>query len=411
MKKILLLCAMCAFALSSLAQYDFSLKTAEGATLYYKITKDPYDQYDKTGVILGEVTVVPELENQSSGMYYNRPYNTLDHHLVIPDTISYAGVKYIVTAIGDNAFQANNNYYAHSVIIPRTVKTIGDWAFHSALPNKTGVTAAITIPENVTSIGVAAFQGCDKLDVTWLAKKCEVSPTSFTNALNTILFGTNVEEVPANLCYENRNLNAVTLPYAIKKVGDYAFYNCTELSKLAIGESVEYIGRLAFAGCTSLSEIVSAAPVPPVAEPYTFIDVPLDVKIQVPCGKIAAYAQAPEWSYFWYMAETIIYKATVLVEDYEQGNASVDYDCDSATFTAKANAGYKFKGWSNGLTDNPLVMPMTGNITLTALFETETQDIDAIQDGKEAPVKIIENGQVYILRNGTKYTLTGLEVK
>ena len=411
MKKILLLCAMCAFTLSSLAQYDFSLKTAEGATLYYKITKDPYEQYDKTGVILGEVTVVPESQNQSSGMYYNRPGYTLDHHLVIPDTISYAGVKYIVTAIGDNAFQANNSYYAYSVIIPRTVKTIGDWAFYGALPNKTGVTAAITIPENVTSIGVAAFQGCDKLDVTWLAQKCEVSPTSFTNALNTILFGTNVEEVPANLCYENRNLNAVTLPYAIKKVGDYAFYNCTELSKLAIGESVEYIGRLAFAGCTSLSEIVSAAPVPPVAEPYTFIDVPLDVKIQVPCGKIAAYAQAPEWSYFWYMAETIIYKATVLVEDYEQGNASVDYDCDSATFTAKANAGYKFKGWSNGLTDNPLVMPMTGNITLTALFEADAQDIDAIQDGKEAPVKIIENGQVYILRNGTKYTLTGLEVK
>ena len=411
MKKILLLCAMCAFTLSSLAQYDFSLKTAEGATLYYKITKDPYEQYDKTGVILGEVTVVPESQNQSSGMYYNRPGYTLDHHLVIPDTISYASKKYIVTAIGDYAFQTSNSYYAYSVIIPRTVKTIGNWAFYGALPNKTGVTAAITIPENVTSIGVAAFQGCDKLDVTWLAKKCEVSPTSFTNALNTILFGTNVEEVPANLCYENRNLNAVTLPYAIKKVGDYAFYNCTELSKLAIGESVEYIGRLAFAGCTSLSEIVSAAPVPPVAEPYTFIDVPLDVKIQVPCGKIAAYAQAPEWSYFWYMAETIIYKATVLVEDYEQGNASVDYDCDSATFTAKANAGYKFKGWSNGLTDNPLVMPMTGNITLTALFEADAQDIDAIQDGKETPVKIIENGQVYILRNGTKYTLTGLEVK
>lgn len=411
MKKILLLCAMCAFTMSSLAQYDFSLKTAEGATLYYKITKDPYDQYDKTGVILGEVTVVPELQDQYNGMYYNRPYYTFKYHLVIPDTISYASKKYIVTAIGDHAFYSNDSYYAYSVIIPRTVKTIGKWAFTNALPNKTGVTAAITIPENVTSIGEYAFQGCDKLDVTWLAKKCEVSSTSFTGALNTILFGTNVEEVPANLCYENRNLNAVTLPYAIKKVGDYAFYNCTELSKLAIGESVEYIGRLAFAGCTSLSEIVSAAPVPPVAEPYTFIDVPLDVKIQVPCGKIAAYAQAPEWSYFWYMAETIIYKATVLVEDYEQGNASVDYDCDSATFTAKANAGYKFKGWSNGLTDNPLVMPMTGNITLTALFEADAQDIDAIQDGKETPVKIIENGQVYILRNGTKYTLTGLEVK
>lgn len=411
MKKILLLCAMCAFTLSSLAQYDFSLKTAEGATLYYKITKDPYEQYDKTGVILGEVTVVPESENQNGGMYYNRPGYTFGYHLVIPDTVSNAGANYIVTAIGNYAFQANNSYYAHSVIIPRTVKTIGDWAFYNALPNKTGVTAAITIPENVTSIGRYAFQSCDKLDVTWLAKKCEVDPTSFTGALNTILFGTNVEEVPANLCYENRNLNAVTLPYAIKKVGDYAFYNCTELSKLAIGESVEYIGRLAFAGCTSLSEIVSAAPVPPVAEPYTFIDVPLDVKIQVPCGKIAAYAQAPEWSYFWYMAETIIYKATVLVEDYEQGNASVDYDCDSATFSAKANAGYKFKGWSNGLTDNPLVMPMTGNITLTALFEADTEGIDAIQDGKETPVKIIENGQVYILRNGVRYTMMGEKVK
>ena len=323
MKKILLLCAMCAFTLSSLAQYDFSLKTAEGATLYYKITKDPYEQYDKTGVILGEVTVVPEIQDQYNGMYYNRPYNTFGYHLVIPDTISYAGTKYIVTAIGDHAFQANDGYYAHSVIIPRTVKTIGEWAFYEALPNKTGVTAAITIPENVTSIGRYAFYSCDKLDVTWLAKKCEVAPTSFTGALNTILFGTNVEEVPANLCYENRNLNAVTLPYAIKKVGDYAFYNCNGVTNIDIVDGVKSIGNCALYGCSNLETLYISNTIESIddnafAECNNLLEIKIGSKkaitasenvfssdaynnacLYVPTGRKFAYEKTAPWSNFY----------------------------------------------------------------------------------------------------------------
>lgn len=442
MKKLFTLCAVCACVMSSFAAYNFYQLTPEGAKLYYEITKSPetvwdYDapqeewQYDpdydqlmppKT-IIPGELRVNPQsatiinhgTSSYPNYTYYTNPEETFNRHIAIPDTVIFNNQPYIVIEIGANAFYAqsysNNYYYLKSLILPRTLRAIGQNAFYGALPSKTGVTNAVTIPVDVDSIAENAFYNCAKLDITWLAKKCVVAESSFQDAMSSILFGTEVTEVPANLCRENRNIYSVTLPYSITNIGDYAFFNCSELSKVAIGEGVEHIGRLAFSGCTSLTHIISAAVEPPVAEPYAFIDIPLDVKIEVPCGKISDYAQAPEWSYFWYMAETIIYKATVLVEDYEQGNATVDYDCESATFKAMPNAGYKFKEWSNGRTENPLTLPMISNIALTALFEAEPQAIELTEEGADAPIKLIENGSVYVLRNGVRYTIIGERVQ
>ena len=45
---------------------------------------------------------------------------------------------------------------------------------------------------------------------------------------------------------------ALYMPEITYEIGDYAFYNCSQLKKIELPEYVGYIGRSAFYGCTSL---------------------------------------------------------------------------------------------------------------------------------------------------------------
>ena len=56
--------------------------------------------------------------------------------------------------------------------------------------------------------------------------------------------------------------------------------------------------------------------------------------------------------------------------DFEYGNP--------ATVTATAYSGYRFVRWSNADTHNPYTFAVLQDITLTAIFETETQNIDNV---------------------------------
>lgn len=94
-----------------------------------------------------------------------------------------------------------------SVVIPDSVKNIGEFAFDSC----TGLTS-ITIPESVTSINSYAFINC---------------------------------------C----SLTSITIPNSVTNIGNYAFFNCSSLASVTLGNSVTSIGHCAFEGCSSLTSI------------------------------------------------------------------------------------------------------------------------------------------------------------
>lgn len=409
------------------AAFDFSY-TYLGITLGYSFVEGTTN----------EVMVTPELSSYTSGSsnatgtFYstvnakNGASFPANKNVVIPDTVEHNGEKFAVTGIGANAFFAtrystssggssSSKQMIKSIIIPRTVKRIEERAFYGAFEayNYSSTTVHyVTIPENVEYIGAQAFAG-NNLNITWLAKACTIDPTAFeSNVIKDLTFGTMVEEVPAYLCANNTNITEITLPYNVRKIGDYAFYFCSKLRRIGMGESLQEIGAYAFQECIALNEIVCAATVPPVAAPHVFENVPINATMEVPCGSVNAYATADEWKYFWYFTETILYKATVLVEDDQQGSASVEYDCAQATFRAAPKEGFKFKEWSNGRTDNPLTMAMTGNIELTATFEAVQSPMGTeetlIQD---SPVKFLQNGQLLIEKNGVLYNAQGAVVK
>lgn len=55
--------------------------------------------------------------------------------------------------------------------------------------------------------------------------------------------------------YQDTNLKTIEIPVGAFKIGDYAFYNCTSLTDVYIPATVITIGRYAFYGCSNLQTI------------------------------------------------------------------------------------------------------------------------------------------------------------
>ena len=80
------------------------------------------------------------------------------------------------------------------------------------------------------------------------------------------------------------------------------------------------------------------------------------------------------------------------------------------TITAIPNKGYEFVRWSDGSTANPYSFLVEKDMTIEALFEPTTPIENVVAEEHITPCKVFRDGQVYILRGGKTYTLTGVEV-
>lgn len=56
-------------------------------------------------------------------------------------------------------------------------------------------------------------------------------------------------------CFENSNVEAVTLPEGYSTVGSFAFSGCTQLREVNMPSTLMSIGVMAFSGCTALSGV------------------------------------------------------------------------------------------------------------------------------------------------------------
>lgn len=215
--------------------------------------------------------------------------------VIIPDgVISIAGrvfkdydmvsvtIPNSVVYIGDEAF--SECYYLSNVIMSDNITEIGDKAFNSC----TKLTS-ITIPNGTKSIGDYAFAGCEKLvDVTiadsimsagcyvfggqfgettpWLEEKRKENPIVVVGSVvidgitcnGDVIIPDNVTEI-AEEAFWGSELNSITFPDSIVKIGDSAFGNCKNLSSVVIPKNTEEIGE-SFSFCESLKEIIFLNP-------------------------------------------------------------------------------------------------------------------------------------------------------
>ena len=127
-----------------------------------------------------------------------------------------------ITAIGNKAFYKFSALT--SLELPEGIETIGDKAFYNC-----SSLAKVTIPSTVVSIGNSAFSGCACKTAGPIGGGYDFE-FSWT------------EEIPANAFYEIGELEEVTIPDGIKKIGNFAFSYCYSLKKVSIPASVTTMG-------------------------------------------------------------------------------------------------------------------------------------------------------------------------
>ena len=179
-----------------------------------------------------------------------------------------------VTAIAKEVF--NGITTIKSAIIPDSIATIGDDAFHdcTALERVSmggGVTSignrafenctnlkSITVPDRVSHIGEAAFFGCTSLSTASLGYRVSyVGDYAFEgcSSLKSIVIPDRVSRIGIRTFVDCTSLESVTLGGRVESVGDWAFYNCTGLKSITLPASLNYVGYFSFEGCTNLERV------------------------------------------------------------------------------------------------------------------------------------------------------------
>ena len=244
-----------------------------------------------------EITLPGEIDEISDGMFWGCESLM---SIVVPD-----GVQ----RIGDSAFY--QCYALSSVSIPDSVQSIGWDAFYYCgsltsieLPSglesindstfsHCGALESITIPNTVKSICERAFSNCSALkDIyfngsadEWLEIEVSeyndqlrsatvhctdrnVTPEEFEvawtleNGVLTISGKWEIknygrEEAP--WYSESESITSVVVKDGVKRVGNNAFYGCSNLESVTLGDSVKSIGDYAFGGCSNLKTITIPA--------------------------------------------------------------------------------------------------------------------------------------------------------
>lgn len=405
----------------SASAFDFESERPEGYTLYFNILND-----DEENVV--EVTY-PATGGNSRWQGHRMPWG----ELVIPGEVEFDGITYTVVAIGTRAF--SGCVEITSLKIAPTVNEIGAYAFYQC----TGIEGEVTIGEEIVSIGRSAFYGCSGItSVRFNAVKCESmggtrSSTAFGGCrrLEKVTFGPQVTRIPDyafvgmdglrfewNLprslehigdyafAYCNKISGPLTLPSTVKHVGAYAFAQCHAMTAIELSKGLESVDSRAFYQCIGVTEVNVKALTPPQLGSEVFSGLKASVVYNVPCITIDRYKESAQWKRIRNLRTTYPCKLdlTAGLTDPQAGTIMGvgAYNVgEKATMTVVCNAGYGFRGWTDGNLENPRTVTVNDTTTYTAIMQPAevVHEVKYIHDttymdGRDTLVEYYEIGDV-----------------
>lgn len=365
MRKIILLLALLLPVTAS--AFDFQVVVPGGQTLYFD-------------TVAGGVTVVyPHGDVSYAGGWngYDKPVGAL----TIPSTVYWNGVTYPVLSIGAGAFYNCNGIT--SVVIGHGITTLGNSAF-----SKCYGMDSVVIPASVTSIGSQAFGECTSLSSIWIHSA--IPPTTPTAAFYNTTLSSCVLHVPC----ESDSLYAATAPWS--SFGSVVAMPCSTTISVSVNNGAR--GSATGGGTYLYGTAVTLEATP--ADGYAFIcwndGDTLNPRIVEATADTAFVAM-----FFALIHDTIDLTPAFFHLQVFSDNGDLGLGVGSALFAEGTVAeicalpldGGRFMGWSDGVTDNPRHVTVTGDITLTAHF-----DRVGISNVENVKWSVTSEGQKLIVR-------------
>lgn len=339
MKKTLLLIVV--LLPMAVRAYDFQLVIG-GNTLYFD-------------TVAGSVSVVyPHGEVSYAGGWngYTKPTGAL----TIPSTVNWNGVTWPVVSIGPGAFY--NCGDITSVVIGHGVTTLGNSAF-----SKCSGIDSVVIPASVTSIGTQTFGECSSLSSVWI--HATIPPTTSTASFYNTSLSLCVLHVPC----ESAEAYAVA-PWS--GFGSVVAMPCAATISVSVNNGAR--GFATGGGTYPYGSQVTLEATP--TDGYAFIcwndGDTLNPRFVEATADTAFVAM-----FFALIHDTIdltpaFFQLQVMSDNNNLGlgvGSALLPDGTVAEICALPLDGGRFLGWNDGVTENPRHVTMTGDITLTALFD------------------------------------------
>lgn len=222
-----------------------------------------------------------------------------------------------LTEIGYYAFAGTTAITAH-LTLPETLTTIGDDAFE-----RSGITG-ITIPKVINSFGTGVFYECKSLATVNLPMGMTKIPNYtfyYTTALKSITLPTSLTEIGSD-AFEYSGVTSVALPSTLTTIGSYAFARskltrielpksvtsvgtqfaayCDSLTEAYLGRSMDYSKNSNFnyfRGCSNLALLRVYAGTPPGIN-STYVGYRSNCVLEVPDGQVETYQATSIWNEF-----------------------------------------------------------------------------------------------------------------
>lgn len=155
---------------------------------------------------------------------------------------------------------------------------------------------SITIPNSVKYIGILAFSNCSRLSYIGLPDSLEKlgdNAFEYDTSLSQLTIPFMLDTIFNNTFFLCSNLNTITLNSRHLKYGKFP----TTIEHVVVGDGVEQLSNNAFVDC-HIQDMKMLCFTPPTISSSTFASTATNIPIEIPCGAINTYCNAPYWNLF-----------------------------------------------------------------------------------------------------------------
>lgn len=181
-------------------------------------------------------------------------------------SINGSGVE-VINTIPHKAFgggsKATANQNITSIILPRSVTEIGDFAFSECR----GLTGELNLPTGLKTIGASAFKECQNLtgSLTIPDGVTTIENHAFYNCMGfdgTLMLSTDLVKVGHNAFRNLLNITGtLTIPASVTKIEFNGFHQCWKLTRLVFEDRISpntiSLDKKAFESCIRIEGIVT----------------------------------------------------------------------------------------------------------------------------------------------------------